>query len=88
MFKIATAAAALALWACGAPLTPPECLPTVIQPAHDQVITPRGRVVGCSDLVAVKVAGYDGITLYVLRSHLVEFSDEELNALPERQRGL
>lgn len=80
--------AAVALAGCGTPLVTPNCAPTTIQPAHDQVVTPRGRVAGCSDLVAVSVAGYDGITLYVHRANLANVADGEINALPAVERGL
>ena len=75
---------AAALWACGAPLPPPGCVPTKIQPAQGAPITLRGRVAGCPNLVAV--SGGPGITLYVLRVNL-HLADDQVDALPEVQRG-
>jgi hypothetical protein len=71
---------------CG-PLQPPECSPTVVQPAPGSQITPVGRVDGCADLVAVAGPG-PGIILYVRRADLPEFTDAQIYALPVTPRGL
>ena len=79
-------AVALAL-GCGAPmaLPPVHCSPTTVQTARGAQPALVGRVAGCPNLVAV--AGDEpGITLYVLRVNL-DISDEQLQQLPEVQRG-
>jgi hypothetical protein len=81
-----TAAAAIALAGCG-PLQPPECSPTVVQPAPGAPITLIGRIDGCADLVSVAGPG-PGTTLYVTRASLAGISDEEIFSLPIVQRGL
>lgn len=85
MRRLLTAAAAIALAACG-PLQPPECSPTTVQPAPGSQITLIGRIDGCADLVSVAGDG-PGIVLYVRRADL-PFSDEEIYRLPIVQRGL
>jgi hypothetical protein len=79
--------AAAALWACGTAITPPECRPTIVQPARGSAVTPVGRLAGCPNLVVVEGSS-PGVRLYVSRANLVGHSDSEINALPEIQRGL
>jgi len=85
MHRLISLSVAAALWACGAPLPPRECTPTVIQPARHAPVTLISRVAGCNNLVAV--SGGPGIVLYVLRVNLREITDAQINALPEVGRG-
>lgn len=80
---LAIVSAVALLLACGAPaaLTPPECLPSVVQPARGSGITLVARVTGCPNLVAVN-DGTPGVILYVSRYTLAGFSDSDINALP------
>lgn len=70
---------------CG-PLQPPECAPTVVQPAPGSQIALIGRIDGCADLVAVAGDG-PGIVLYVRRADL-PFSDQEIFSLPIVAKGI
>lgn len=85
MRKVITLGYALALAACGAPIPPRECQPTLIQPARGAAPRLLNRVAGCPNLVAV--SGGPGITLYVLRANLANVADGTINALPLAQRG-
>jgi hypothetical protein len=79
---IITLALAASLAGCGAPVISPQCRPSVVQPARGAGITLVGRVAGCPNLVAVQ-DGTPGVILYVSRRTLVDFSDSQINALPE-----
>jgi hypothetical protein len=77
---------ALALQGCGAPLTSPQCRPTVVQPPHGSVITLIARVQGSPNLVAV-AGDAPGVLLFVSRANLVGHSDSEIDALPVAAGG-